>query len=84
MSERHFLILAEGPNAQRRVTELVRGSGGRVVIALASGAVIARFAEAMKEAVAALPGVRHLGGVELAPRPIRRIRLDLDGRPVGG
>lgn len=83
MSERHFLILAEGPNAQRRVIEVVRRSGGRVVIALASGAVVARLAEAMKEAVAALPGVRHLGGVEVSPRPIRRIRLGPDGRPVG-
>ncbi|MCS6854924.1 MAG: hypothetical protein NZ523_09265 [Elioraea sp.] len=81
MSERHYLVLTAAGRAQQRVVGSIRAGGGVVLLAVPSGAIVARMGEALKEAIAALPGVRHLGGVDVAPRPPKRIRVRADGRP---
>lgn len=82
MTERHFLVATSGPSVQRRVMAVVRGGGGFVLLATASGALIARMADRVRDEVAAMPGVGHVGAVEVSPRPIRRIRVGPEGRRV--
>lgn len=57
--------------------ELALSSGGRGLVAAASGAVIARFAETMKQAFAAWPGARKSWRSCTDARPICLIRLEM-------
>jgi hypothetical protein len=84
MPQRHYLIVPSSRAAQPRVREAVVQAGGLVILAVASGALVARLDDAGKEAVSARHDVRHCGGVDLAPRPIRRIRVNEAGNRIGG
>lgn len=84
MPQRHYLILPSSRAAQPKVREAVMQAGGLVILAVASGALVARLDDAGKEAISARHDVRHCGGVDLAPRPIRRIRVDEAGNRIGG
>lgn len=84
MPQRHYLILPSSRAAQPRVREAVVQAGGLVILAVASGALVARLDDAGKEAVSARHDVRHCGGVDIAPRPIRRIRVNEAGNRIGG
>jgi hypothetical protein len=84
VSQRHYLIVATSRGAQPRVREAVVQAGGVVILAVASGALVVRLDDAAKEAVAARHDVRHCGGVDIVPRPIRRIRVDQAGNRIGG
>lgn len=84
MPQRHYLIVPNSRAAQPRVREAVVQAGGLVILAVASGALVARLDDAGKEAVSARHDVRHCGGVDLAPRPIRRIRVNEAGNRIGG
>lgn len=84
MPPRHYLIVPTSRAAQPRVREAVVQAGGVVIITVASGAIVARLDDAGKEAVTARHDVHHCGGVDIAPRPIRRIRVDQAGNRIGG
>jgi hypothetical protein len=62
-----------------RVGARIKALGGLVLIQLPTPALIAEMSDAAKDEIAALPEVHHCGGVEIAPRPIRRIRVGPDG-----
>jgi hypothetical protein len=49
---------------------------------LPAAALIAEMSDVTKAAIAALPEVHHCGGVEIAPPPIRRIRVGPDRTPL--
>jgi hypothetical protein len=83
MPERHYLIVPTSRAAQPRVRETVVQAGGVVILAAASGALLVRLDDAGKEAVTARQDVRHCGGVDITPRPIRRIRVDQAGNRIG-
>ncbi|WP_439579227.1 hypothetical protein [Elioraea sp.] len=83
MTQRHYLIVPTVATAQRRVREAIVGAGGMVVLAARSGVLVARMTDAAKEAIAGRHDVGHCGGVDFAPRPIRRIRVDQDGNRIG-
>jgi hypothetical protein len=82
--QRHYLIVPTSRAAQPRIRDAVAQAGGVVVLAIASGALVVRLDDAGKEAVATRHDVRHCGGVDIAPRPIRRIRVDRAGNRIGG
>lgn len=84
MPQRHYLIVPTSRAAQRTVREAVAQAGGLVILAVASGALVVRLDDAGKEAISARHDVRHCGGVDLAPRPIRRIRVNEAGNRIGG
>lgn len=84
MPQRHYLIVPTSRAAQPRVREAVMQAGGLVIVAVSSGALIVRLDDAGKEAVTARRDVHHCGGVDIAPRPIRRIRVDQAGNRIGG
>ncbi|WP_019015517.1 hypothetical protein [Elioraea tepidiphila] len=84
MTERHYLIVPTSPTAQKRVRAAVMEAGGFVILTASSGALVARMADAAKEAITARHDVRHCGGVDIAPRPIRRIRVNEAGNRIGG
>lgn len=84
MPQRHYLIVPTSPAAQPRVRAAVAQAGGLVILAVRSGSLIVRLDDAGKEAISARHDVRHCGGVDLAPRPIRRIRVDEAGNRIGG
>lgn len=84
MPQRHYLIVPTSRAAQPRVRDAVMQAGGLVILAATSGALVARLDDAGKEAVTARHDVRHCGGVDFAPRPIRRIRVDRAGNRIRG
>jgi hypothetical protein len=82
VTEHHYLVLARDFAAQRRVVSSIRSTGGVVLLALRSGAVIARMSDDIKNEIAASNDVRHCGAIEVSPRPIRRIRVGPDGTRI--
>lgn len=83
MAERHYLVLPVSRAAQPRVRQAIMQAGGAVLFAAASGVLVARLSDGAKGAVAGRYDVRHCGGVDIAPRPIRRIRVDQSGNRIG-
>lgn len=79
MARRHYLVVARDLPSLARVRTRVTAAGGVVLIALPYPALVVEMSDAAKDEIAASPDVRHCGGVELAPRPIRRIRVGPDG-----
>jgi hypothetical protein len=79
VARRHYLVVTRDLAARSRVGVRVKAAGGVVLIALPHPALLVEMSDATKDEIASSPDVRHCGGVELAPRPIRRIRVGPDG-----
>jgi hypothetical protein len=79
VARRHYLVVVRDLPSRVRVGARIKAAGGVVLLQLPTPALIAEMSDAAKDAIAALPDVRHCGGVEIAPRPIRRIRVGPDG-----
>lgn len=77
---RPFLLgLPAGPPAA--FAPALRALGGQLVLALPQTAIVLAPEEA-RDALARLPGVQHVGGVNLPERRPPRLRYDLEGRPM--
>lgn len=84
MVERHYLVVPVRPSAQKAVGDAVVASGGVLLFAAPSGALIVRMDDSVKEMIAGRVDVGHCGGVNVAPRAIRRIRVDRSGNRIIG
>lgn len=77
---RPFLLAFDGMPPPRFAAALA-ALGGRAVLALPRSLIVLA-PDGAREALARLPGVRHAGGVNLPQRPLPRLRVGPDGRPV--
>jgi len=68
----HFLLVLNGPQPAALLPALRRL--GALALLRLPGALLVRAPLARREALAALPGIAHAGGVDMPSRPPRRIR----------
>lgn len=77
---RPFLVgFRAGPTAA--FAPALHAVGGKVVLALPQTAIVLAPEDA-RDTLARLPGVQHVGGVNLPERRPTRLRYDLEGRPI--
>jgi hypothetical protein len=82
VGRRHYLVVVRDVPSRVRVASRIRSASGVVLMQLPAAALIAEMSDVTKAAIAALPEVHHCGGVEIAPPPIRRIRVGPDRTPL--
>lgn len=76
----HFLLVLDGPEASALAPALRRLDA--LPLLRLHHALLVRAPSAARDALAALPGVAHAGGVDLPARPPRRLRV-LEPTPGG-
>ncbi|QXM24545.1 hypothetical protein KO353_15105 [Elioraea tepida] len=79
MSSQHYLLVARDLPARARLAARVKAAGGLVLLVLPKPALVVELSDDAKDEIAAHPDVTHCGGVQITPRPIRRIRVSVDG-----
>lgn len=84
MARRHYLIVTRDVAARASIAARVAAGGGRVLVLLPRPALVVEMGYATKDEIVSRPDVVHLGAVEIAPRPIRRIRVSPDGARLNG
>ena len=78
--ERHSVVVPASAGGVRPLREAIARAGGLVLLAVPTGSLIARMTDEAQAAIARRPDVAHCGGVDVNPRPIRRLRVDAHGR----
>lgn len=86
MSKRTFVIRIKknfGGRAIEALINQIHAYQGGVLLLVDSGyAMVVSLDDAKQDAVRKLPQVALVGGVDIKPREIRRIRVDSSGRPI--
>ena len=86
MSNRSFVIRIKKNFGARAVQGLISQinawKGGVLLLADSGYTIVASLDDSRQEFVRAMPQVALIGGVQIRPREIRRIRVDSLGRPI--
>ncbi|MEI6159812.1 MAG: hypothetical protein WCP77_08265 [Roseococcus sp.] len=81
MSDHHPFLLAFQGQPPAGFAPALAALSGRVLLALPDHLIILA-PQAARERLARLPGVTHAGGINLPQRPLPRLRVAPDGRPL--